>query len=116
MLAALTRVGRKPDAATSLACTSLTALRYWNWIQKASFAKGAAKPAAKAKTKAGKKAQDPGTSDSTTQKFLLALQPEAIADIALSSEEQAEAAARSREYSRRKMLQHRSEQHPALCG
>ena len=107
MLAALTRLGQGPHAVLSLLPPAATAVRQTQWLQKADFAKGAAKPAAKTKSKAAKKAQDPGTSDTSTQKFLLALQPQEIADLELSSEEKAEAAKRSREYARHKMTQHR---------
>lgn len=84
---------------------SLAVAEYIVKLQAASFAKG---PAAKtAPVKAGKKAKDPGSGDSTTQKFLHALNPQDIPDLELSPEEKADAEKRSKEYSRRKMQQHR---------
>lgn len=74
-------------------------------LQIAHFAKG---PAAKtAPVKAGKKTKDPGSGDSKTQKFLLALTPSEVTDLDLSPEERADAERRSKEYSRLKMQQHR---------
>lgn len=77
-------------------------------LQQATYAKEAAKPArAVTSDKAGKKTKDLGTNDNRIQRFLLALAPQEVADLKLSDEERADAAARSREYSRRKMAQHR---------
>ena len=85
-----------------LAATQLVSL------QRATYAKAAAKPSrAATPNKAGKKTKELGTNDNKFQKFLLALAPQEIADLDLSSEQKADAAARSREYSRRKMAQHR---------
>lgn len=77
-------------------------------LQQATYAKAAAKPSkAATPTKAGKKTKELGTNDNKFQKFLLALAPQEIADLDLSTEQKADAAARSKEYSRRKMAQHR---------
>ena len=77
-------------------------------LQQATYAKAAAKPSRPATpTKAGKKTKELGTTDNKIQRFLLALAPQEIADLDLSTEEKADAAARSREYSKHKMAQHR---------
>lgn len=115
MLAAFFGAKAGFPTAAFLGRSSVTLLPQVDQTQKANFAKGAAKPAAKTQTKAGKKAQDPGTADSATQKFLAALQPQTIVDLQLSSEEQAENEKRAKEYSRKKMAQHRFVQALALC-
>ncbi|KAL3159462.1 hypothetical protein ABBQ38_009887 [Trebouxia sp. C0009 RCD-2024] len=77
-------------------------------LQQANYAKEAAKPSrAVTPNKTGKKTKEMGTNDNKIQRFLLALAPQEIADLKLSDEEKADAAARSRDYSRRKMAQHR---------
>ena len=83
-------------------------LHLWH-IQLANFAKAAAKPAKAIATsnKAGKKVKDPGTGDIKTQKFLVALTPQDTPDLELSPEDRSEAERRSKEYSRRKMQEHR---------
>ncbi len=109
MLAAFMHGGLGPQRLLSLSHIPLAAATQLISLQKTTFAKGAAKPAS-APGKGVKKAKDPGTNDNKAQKFLLALTPQEIGDLNISEEEQAEAAARSREYSKRKMAQHRSAQ------
>ena len=78
-------------------------------LQQASYAKQAAKPSrAVTSTKTSKKAtKNIGTTDNKIQRFLLALAPQDMSDIQMSPEERADADARSKEYSRQKMAQHR---------
>ncbi len=106
MLAACTHSTIGPQTVLSLSHIPIAAATQLISLQKAAFAKGAAKPAS-TPSKSAKKARDPGTNDTRAQKFLLALTPQEIGDLTLSEEQQAEAAARSKEYSRKKMAQHR---------
>ncbi len=106
MLAAFTHSTLGPQTVLSLSHIPIAAAIQLISLQKATFAKGAAKPAS-TPSKSAKKAKDPGTNDTRAHKFLLALTPQDIGDLTLSEEQQAEAAARSKEYSRRKMAQHR---------
>lgn len=108
MLAAIVHGSLAPRTLLSLSNVPAIAATQFVLLQKATFAKGAAKPSIATPSKAGKKAKDPGTKDNKAQKFLLALTPQEVGDLDLSKEEQAEAAARSREYSRQKMEQHRA--------
>ncbi len=106
MLAAFTHSTLGPQTVLSLSHIPIAAATQLISLQKAAFAKGAAKPAS-TPSKSAKKAKDPGTNDTRAQKFLLALTPQNMGDLTLSEEQQADAAVRSKEYSRRKMAQHR---------
>lgn len=106
MLAAFVHGSWGPQTLLSLSHIPIAAATQLVSLQRATFAKGAAKPAS-TPSKSAKKAKDPGTNDNKAQKFLLALTPREIGDLDLSQEELNEAATRSREYSRRKMAQHR---------
>ena len=113
MLAAMLQAAANPRSVLGLSHMPLAATQLV-FMQRATFAKAAAKPSrAATPNKAGKKTKELGTHDNKIQKFLLALAPQEIADLDLSSEQKADAAARSREYSRRKMAQHRQERYIA---
>ena len=109
MLAAILQGGVALRSQVGTSHSSMSAATQLISLQRASFAKAAAKPTrAVASSKAGKKTQkDMGTTDTTIQRVLLALAPQEIADLKLSPEEKADAAVRAKEYSRRKMAQHR---------
>ena len=109
MLAAILQGGFASRSLLGLSYSPLASATQLISLQQASFAKAAAKPTrAVATSKAGKKTQkDLGTTDTTIQRVLLALAPQEISDLKLSPEEKADAAVRAKEYSRRKMAQHR---------